>query len=75
MPDPAPVPATQVWVRTWESECLKWRGVVLTGERAHYCFDYDGLPVDETCVEWPCGCASLQWEQTNVTERKTTDEN
>jgi hypothetical protein len=44
----------------WEQECLKWRGRVLTGRYAHYCFDWDGLPVDETCPEWDCGC---RWEE------------
>jgi len=22
----------------------------------HYCFEWDGLPIDETTLEWPCGC-------------------
>lgn len=37
--------------REWRSECLRWRGVVLTGKRAHYCYAWDGLPVDETTDE------------------------
>lgn len=37
--------------RQWISECLRWRGVVLTGKRAHYCYAWDGLPVDETTDE------------------------
>lgn len=38
--------------------CLQYRGVVLTGKYAHWCHDWDGLPMDETCVmEWPCGCS------------------
>lgn len=41
----------------WEEDCMLWRGVVLTGEHAHWCYDWDGLPVDETCREWPCQCA------------------
>jgi hypothetical protein len=40
----------------WEEDCLKWRDRVLTGKFAHWCFDWDGLPVDETCEEWPCDC-------------------
>jgi hypothetical protein len=35
----------------WIEDCMKWRGHVLTGERAHWCYDWDGLPVDETCGE------------------------
>ena len=38
----------------WESECMKWRGRVLVGEKRHYCFDWDGLPVDETTEEFDC---------------------
>ncbi len=40
----------------WEKECLHWRGEVLIGIYAHYCFEWDGLPIDETSYEWPCGC-------------------
>jgi hypothetical protein len=40
----------------WKSECIKWRGHILTGEHGHYCLEWDQLPVDETCPEWPCGC-------------------
>ncbi len=44
----------------WLSECNKWRHRVLTGNRSHYCFYWDGLPVDETCEnEWPCPCAQF----------------
>jgi hypothetical protein len=40
----------------WITDCLKWRGKVLTGENCHWCYDWDGLPVDETTPEWDC-CA------------------
>ena len=42
----------------WNADCVKWRGEVLTGEFSHWCFDFDGLPVDETCgPEWDiCSC-------------------
>ena len=40
----------------WVAECLLWRGRVLTGRERHYCFEWDGLPIDETTLEWPCGC-------------------
>ena len=43
---------------TFEEECFRWRGRVLKGECAHLCDDWDGLPIDETCPEWPCACAS-----------------
>jgi len=41
----------------WEEDCLKWRGKVLTGDFAHWCNDWDMLPVDETTPEWEsCTC-------------------
>jgi hypothetical protein len=40
----------------WEGACLLYRGRVLTGEEGHFCFAWDGLPIDETCDEWPCEC-------------------
>lgn len=43
----------------WVIDCLKWRGEVLNGVKSHWCHDWDGLPIDETCGEWPCVCASL----------------
>ena len=38
----------------WRADCLRWRGKVLTGKRAHWCWDWDGLPVDETTCEFEC---------------------
>ena len=39
------------------ADCLKERGRPLTGEFAHYCYDWDGLTVDETTDEFAsCGC-------------------
>lgn len=40
----------------WIDDSMKWRGVVLTGKYAHWCAEWDDLPIDETCPEWPCGC-------------------
>jgi len=41
----------------WRKDCLYWRGRELTGRYAHWCPEWDDLPIDETCGEWPCGCA------------------
>jgi hypothetical protein len=41
---------------TWRADCLRWRGRVLTGLYAHWCDDWDGLPIDESSREWPCAC-------------------
>ena len=38
----------------WKEDCLEYRGVVLTGAGAHWCVEWDDLPIDETCYEWPC---------------------
>ena len=45
----------------WAHHCLKWRGKVLTGKYSHWCHEWDGLPIDETCIEWPCdSCYNLE---------------
>jgi hypothetical protein len=33
----------------WVEDCLLFWGRILTGKRAHWCWEFDGLPVDETC--------------------------
>ncbi len=38
----------------WVKDCMRWRGVVLTGRYSHWCWDWDGLPVDETTREFDC---------------------
>ncbi len=44
-------PLSYFWVR----DCFLWRGRMLTGRYAHWCYEWDGLPVDETCGgEWSC---------------------
>lgn len=40
----------------WVEDCARWRGRLLTGRFRHWCEDWDGLPVDDTCPEWPCAC-------------------
>jgi hypothetical protein len=54
----------------WVSDCMKWRRRVLTGKYTHWCFDWDELPIDETCPEWPCECAQeLIQEVASMEER------
>lgn len=38
----------------WREDCIKWRGHILTGKFGHWCYDWDELPVDETCIEFVC---------------------
>lgn len=40
----------------WKDECLKYYGRVLTGKFAHWCWDWDQLPIDETCREFEVCC-------------------
>lgn len=41
----------------WEKDCQKYHGRVLTGNYAHYCYDWDSLPIDESLPEWEtCIC-------------------
>jgi hypothetical protein len=45
----------------WEKDCLKYHGRILTGEYSHWCYEWDSLPIDETCHEWPCNCSWASW--------------
>jgi hypothetical protein len=38
----------------WDRDCELWRGRKLRGQFSHWCYDWDGLPVDETTEEWEC---------------------
>lgn len=44
--------------------CMRYRGHVLSGKYAHWCPDWDDLPIDETCSEWPCGCGFQEYKDT-----------
>lgn len=35
----------------WVQDCMLYHGKVLTGKKAHWCFDWDDMPIDETCME------------------------
>ncbi len=44
----------------WVEDCMHWYGFVLTGEDAHWCYEFDGLPIDKTCGEYDyCTCKDL----------------
>ena len=43
-------------------DSLRWRGRILNGVYAHWCFEWDELPIDETCPEWPCGCGFQEFK-------------
>ena len=43
--------------KAWKEDSIRWRGRIMTGEYAHWCPDWDYLPIDETTPEWPCACS------------------
>jgi len=44
----------------WIEDCLKFHGRILNGENAHWCLDWDFLPIDSTCeAEMECCCCNL----------------
>lgn len=43
-----------IFPQEWIDDCIKWRGKILYGQFWHWCDDWDGLPVDETCDEFSC---------------------
>ncbi len=55
-------------VAEFETDCMKWRGRVLTGKFRHWCFDWDGLVVDETCGEEFDCCTCFTPEQKATVE-------
>ena len=38
----------------WKKICISERGKVLTGKYSHYCYEWVGATVDETCGEFDC---------------------
>lgn len=41
----------------WDEDCLRWHGTILRGPDRHWCWDWDGLPIDATCREYQgCTC-------------------
>lgn len=38
----------------WVKDCVYWRGRILRGPDAHWCNDWDGLPIDATTPEYGC---------------------
>lgn len=52
----------------WKADCMKWRGRVLAGKYAHWCPDWDFLPVDETTPnEFDC-CTCFPVAESHVPE-------
>lgn len=41
---------------SWVKDSYHWRGAPMLGKFAHWCPDWDYLPIDEDSAEWPCPC-------------------
>jgi hypothetical protein len=39
---------------TFDEECLAMYGELLTGGHKHFCWEWDGLPIDDTMDEFEC---------------------
>lgn len=53
----------------FKRDSMKWHGVVLTGKFAHWCNDWDFLPIDETCDEFTSCCDVVDPEAETYRER------
>lgn len=52
------------FAKIWVKDCFRWHDRLLTGEKCHYCPDWDYLPIDETCMEIEaCTC---NWKEENA---------
>lgn len=52
----------------WPSECRRWYGRELTGRYAHYCEEWDYMPLDETCEEFlACRCYGQDTDVSAIT--------
>lgn len=41
----------------WETDCLHWYGKILRGPDAHWCLEFDDLPINAWCSEYQaCLC-------------------
>jgi len=52
--------------KDWIEDSMDWWGYVLTGEYAHWCPDWDDLPIDETKKEFICCTCSLKPKDWNT---------
>lgn len=43
--------------KEWAEDCLRYWDTVLIGDFGHWCWEWDELPIDETCKEFEvCTC-------------------
>lgn len=66
MPNNPPTPDEEEFAVEWR----KFRGDDKPRRFAHYCYDWDGLPVDENCDEWTsCYCGFVDETGKKVRDR------
>ena len=58
--------ATGQEVPTWSADWQRWHGDRPEGRLAHWCDDWDGLPIDEQCMEFMC--CTCTWESPELTQ-------
>lgn len=50
--------------KDWIEDCLRYHGRVLNGGKAHWCPDWDYLPIDDSCRELKaCTCPGINGPQ------------
>jgi len=47
----------------WKEDCMHWHGKVLVGKKSHWCYEWDELPIDETCDEFDACICNLEWTE------------
>ena len=55
----------------WDQDCIRWMGRLLIGKYAHWCPEWDYLPIDETCMEFTC---CYCYEETDNLKAKLREE-
>jgi hypothetical protein len=51
----------------WEFDCIAERGRILTGNCQHWCPDWDGMTMDDTCAEFEC-CTCFPIKPTTMSQ-------
>jgi len=66
------VSAAEIDWTEFNEDCIKCFGKILTGSRRHFCNDWDGLPIDDTCPEADC-CMCFNGTPYERTEQEKAD--
>ncbi len=51
----------QDYSEDWIRDSIKYWDKVLIGNKSHWCYEWDDLPIDETCKEYE-SCICDLWE-------------